>query len=60
MLVTSTYRITRSHCTYGCPTLSALYVGWLYLQNQWVTLYLWVSSFKCMLCFLRLLTETLS
>ena len=60
MLVTSFYRITRWHYTYECPTLSAPYVGWLYLQNQFVTLHLWVSSFKCMLCLIGLLTESLS
>ena len=56
MLVTSFYRFTRWHCTYGWPTLSAPYVGWLYLQNQWVTPHLWVCSFKCSVCLLCLLT----
>jgi len=59
-LVTSTYRITGLHYTYGCPTLSAAYVGWLYLQNQWFTLDLWVSSLKCSLRLLGLLTGSLS
>ena len=38
MFVSSTYRITGLHYTYGSATLSAAYVGYLYLGNHWVTL----------------------
>ena len=54
-LVTTTYRITGLHYIYGCPTLSAAYVGWLYFQNQCVTLHLWCSR-----CLFGLLKESLS
>ena len=46
MFVCSTYRITGAHYTYGSATLSAAYVGYLYLENRWVTLYLWVRRLK--------------
>ena len=36
------------------------HVGWLYVQNQLVTLDLWVSSLKCIPCWLGLLTDLLS
>ena len=36
MFVCSTYRITGLDYTYGCATLSAAYVGYLYLQNHWL------------------------
>ena len=39
-LVSSTYRITELHYTYGNATLSADYVGYLYFQNHWVTPYI--------------------
>ena len=39
MLVSSKYRITELHYTYGNATLSAAYVGYLYFQNHWVTAY---------------------
>ena len=38
MFVSSTYRNTGLHYTYGSATLSAAYVGYLYLENHWVTL----------------------
>ena len=46
------YRITRLHYTYGCPTLKAAYVCKLYLQNHWGTLQLYVSNvtFSLLLC----------
>ena len=59
MLVFSTYRITGLHYTYGCATLSAGYVGYLFLQNHQALLYLWVSSLKCSLLLLGLVTESL-
>jgi len=46
--------------TYGCPTLSAAYVSWFYLQNHWVALHLWVCNLKCSLFFLGRLAESLS
>ena len=46
MLVGSTYRITGLQYTYGCATLSAAYLGYLYLGNHWVTLQLWVRHLK--------------
>ena len=54
MLVFSTYRITGLHYTYGCATLSAPYVGYLYLENRGVILYLWVRHLKQSLCWLPL------
>ena len=54
-LVTTIYKITGLHYIYGWPTLSAAYVGWVYYQNQWVPLNLWVSSLKCTRCLLGLL-----
>ena len=47
MFVSSTYRITGLHHTYGCTILSATYLCKLYLENHWVTLHLLVSSLKC-------------
>ena len=44
MLVTPFSRITGLHYSYGCATLVRGYVGYLYLYNYWVSLYLWVSS----------------
>ena len=46
MLVGSTYRITGLQYTYLCATLSAAYLGYLYLGNHWVTLQLWVRYLK--------------
>ena len=57
-IASSTYRITGLHHTYGCTTFSAHYLGKLYLQNHWDTLYLLVSSLKCNLRFLGLVTES--
>ena len=59
-LVITTYTTTGLHYIYAYPTLTAAYVGWLYFQNQWVKLHLWVSSLNYCLCLLRLLTESLS
>ena len=42
MFVSSTYRITGLHYTYGSATLSAAYLGYLYVENHWATLRLWV------------------
>ena len=61
MLVTSTYRMTGLYYIHWVSKLKAAYVGWLYVQNQWVTLHLWVSIFKYSLyLLLALLTESLS
>ena len=40
VLVSSTYKITGLHYTYRGATLSAAYVGYLYLENRWVTVQL--------------------
>ena len=36
MFVCSTNRMTALHYTYGCATLSAAFVGYLYLENHWL------------------------
>lgn len=46
MIVSLTFSITGLQHTYGRATLSGTYVCNLYLQNQSVTLYLWVSNRK--------------
>ena len=58
MIVRSTYRITRSHYTFGCPTYSSAYVCKLYVQNHLVTLHLWKHHLKCSLCWLPLRRES--
>ena len=35
------------HQTFGCPTLRASYVGYLYLQNHWLWRRVWPSSLQC-------------
>ena len=59
MLVSTTFRITELKYTYGCPTLVEACVYYLYFQNQLVTLNLLVSSPKCSVWLLGLLTELL-
>ena len=59
MFVSSTYRITELHYTYGNATLSADYVGYLYFDNYWLTPHIWVSNLKGSLCWLALPTELL-
>ena len=59
MIVRTTYRITRSHYTFGCPTYSSAYVCKLYVQNHWVTLHLWKRHLECSLCWLPLRRESL-
>ena len=54
MFVSSTYRITGLHYTYGSATLSAAYVGYLYVENHRVTLQLLVRHLKQNLCWLPL------
>ena len=44
MIIRSTYRITRSHYTFGCPTYSSAYVCKLYVQNHLVTLHIYGSA----------------
>ena len=58
--VCSTNRITGLHYTYRCATLSAGYVGYLYLENHLVTPQLWVRHLKQSLCWLALPLESLS
>ena len=45
-LIVKSYRITQLHYNYVNATLSAHYVGYLYFQNHWVTLYIWVSTLR--------------
>ena len=59
MLVSSTYRITELHYTYGNATLSADYVGYLYFENYWLTPHKWLSNLKANLCWFALTTELL-
>ena len=59
MTVRPTYRITRSHYTFGCPTYRSAYVCNLYVQKNWVTLNLWKRPLKCSLCWLPVRTESL-
>ena len=54
MFVSSTYRITGLHFIDGCATLSAAYVGYLYVENHQVTLQLLVRHLKQNLCWLPL------
>ena len=46
MFVSFTYTITGLRYTYGSATLSAAYVGYLYVENHWVTLQLLVRHIK--------------
>ena len=46
MIVRPTYRITRSHYTFGCLTYSSAYVCKLYVENHRVTLQLLVPHLK--------------
>ena len=59
MLVTAIFSITGLHQTYGCPTVSLAYVGFLYLQNHWVTLHLQMRHLKCSLFWLPLVRKSL-
>ena len=54
MFVSSTYRITGFHYTYGSAILSAAYVSYLYVENDRVTLQLLVCHLKQNLCWLPL------
>ena len=59
MLVTASLRIFCLHHTYMCATLNAADVCMFHLQNQWVTLHLWMRHLKCSLCWLPLPRESL-
>ena len=59
MFVSSTYRITELHYTYGNATLSADHVGYFYFENYWLTPHIWVSNLKGSLCWLPLPLESL-
>jgi len=54
MFISPTYKITVLHLSYGCSTLIAANVGYVYLHNQWVTVHIWLSNVKCSLCWLAL------
>ena len=60
MFVSSTYRITELHYTYGNATLSADHVGYFYFENYWLTPHIWVSNLKGSLSWLALPTELLA
>ena len=45
-MVSPTYKITELHYTYGCAILRTAYVGYLFLENHWVTVQLWVRRLK--------------
>ena len=45
MFVSSTYRITAVHYTYGCAILCAANAGYLYLENHCPTL---SAAYVCM------------
>ena len=49
MFVCPTYRISGLHNTYKSATLNGAYVGYLYLENHWVTPQLWVWHLQCRL-----------
>ena len=49
MFVSSTYRITGLHFIDGCATLSAAYVGYLYVENHRVIVQLLVQHLKPLL-----------
>ena len=44
--VSSTFTKTGLHLNKGCTTLRAEYVSCFYLNNQWVTVNLWVFNLK--------------
>ena len=50
MFVSSTYRITKLHFTYGYARLSAAYVGYLDFKNHLLTPHIYVSNLKWSLC----------
>ena len=58
MIVRPTYRITRSHYTFGCLTYSSAYVCKLCVHNHWVTLHLWKRHLEYSLCWLPLRRES--
>ena len=59
MFVSSTYSITVLHYTYWWATFRAADVGYLYLENYWVTLILWVCHLTYSLFLLPLPRESL-
>ena len=59
IFVRYTYTITGFHYSFCCSLLSAAYLCKFYLENDCVTLHLWVSNFMCRLCLLVLRTELL-
>ena len=59
MFLTSTYRSTELHYTFGNATISADFVGYLYFQNRWVTPHIWVFNLKGSLCWLAQPEESL-
>jgi len=60
LFVSYTYGTTVLHYTYVWATFSAADVCYLYLENFWVTLLLWVRHLTCSLCWLPLPRESQS
>ena len=59
ILVGSMFSITVLHQSYGCATLIAAHVGYVYLPNHQVTLHIWVSNVKSTLCLLPFPSESM-
>ena len=57
MFVSSPYRITGLHYTYGYATFSGAYFCKLYIQTHLMTLHLWVCHLKCSLIFLEVFVQ---
>ena len=55
MLLTSTFKITDFHISYGCAALTAAYVSKIYVEHDSVKLHIWVRHLKCsFFCYLFL------
>ena len=59
MFVSSTYRSSELHHTFGNATISADFVRYLYFQNHWVTPHKWVFNLNGSLCWLAQPEESL-
>ena len=58
--MSSTYGVTGLQYTYGNATLSADYVGYLYLHNYWFTPHIQASNPEDSLCWLGLPRESMA
>ena len=59
MFVTSTYRSTELHYTFGNATVSADFVGISIFRIAWITPHIWVFNLKGSLCLLAQPKESL-